>query len=515
MPEKFLMKIWNRLRNNMEIKWAVGSTFIVGLIAHMYKFTNHIPNWDSLMDYYYPTHNMIFQGRQFQFLPAAFRAFKDIPWIIGLLSLLYLSMIVLLMVKLFEIHGRLPIAMISALVVVSPPVTSTLGYMFTADCYFFAGLLAVLAVYVSKEFRYGWLPGAVLLGMGIGIYQAYLSLAMVLILFLLVRDIILAGEEKFGRALYQQYLKYLGMGVLSLLFYKVSLEIMCRVERIELVNHHGLGSIHFPSLSEFLQAIKQSIIDTIYYYVGSLSKLNLYGISSLVSLLILGIFLVMLVYKKKVYKYGSHLFLAAVSLLLIPCACHCFYFVTNEVEYYALMQFPLVLSFGFLFWEYEQVDTKHAIGQWGVVLSTVILIYVLIVSANVAYRVQTLSYEKTYAMMDRVVARMEELPNYQDAEKLAVIGNLPGTDIYAYGTAPALAGYADSYLVSHQKHVVSMLDEYYGVKLEGVSDEIKEELMSLQEVGDMPVWPNNGSVTQVNDIIVVRFSEEMMQLDQK
>lgn len=515
MPEKFLMKIWNLLRNDMQIKWTVGSTFVAGLIAHMYKFTNHIPNWDSLMDYYYPTHNMIFQGRQFQLLPAAFRAFKDIPWIIGLLSLLYLSMIVLLMVKLFEIHGRLPIAMISALVVVSPPVTSTLGYMFTADCYFFAGLLAVLAVYISKKYRYGWLPGAVLLGIGVGIYQAYLSLAMVLTLFLLVRDIILVGGEKFSRALYKQYLKYLGMGVLSLVFYKVSLEIMCRVERIELINHHGLGSIHFPSFSEFLQAIKQSLIDTIYYYVGSLSKLNLYGISSLVSLLILGIFLVIMVYKKKVYKHCSHLFLAAICLLLIPCACHCFYFVTNEVEYYALMQFPLILSFVFLFWEYEQIDSKYATGRWGVVLSTVILVYVLIVSANVAYRVQTLSYEKTYAMMDRVVARMEELPNYQYAKKIAVIGNLPGTDIYAYGTAPALAGYADSYMVSHQKHVVSMLDEYYGIKLEGVSDETKEELMSLPEVGDMPVWPSEGAVYQVDDVIVVRFSEEMMQLEQK
>lgn len=515
MPEKFLMKKWNKLRNDVEIKWAVGSTFIVGLIAHMYKFTNHIPNWDSLMDYYYPTHNMIFQGRQFQFLPAAFRAFKDIPWIIGLLSLLYLSIIVILVVKLFEIHGQLSIAMVSALVVVSPPVTSTLGYMFTADCYFFAGLLSVLAVYVSKKNRYGWLPGAVLLGIGIGIYQAYLSLAMVLILILLVRDIIMAGEEKLGRELYKQYLKYFGMGVLSLVFYKVSLEIMCRVEQISLVNHHGLGSIHFPSHSEFIQAIKQSIIDTAYYYVGSLSELNLYGISSVVGLLMLGLFFLVLVHRKKAYKRCSHLFLLAICLFLIPCACHCFYFVTNEVEYYALMQFPLVLSFVFLFWEYEQVDTKHALGHWGAVLSTIVFVYVLIVSANVAYRVQTLSYEKTYAMMDRVVARMEELPDYQDAKKIAVIGNLPGTDIYAYGTAPALAGYADSYLVSHQKHVVSMLDEYYGIKLEGVNDEVKEELMNLPEVSNMPAWPNDGAVFQVDDIVIVRFSQEVMQLDQK
>ena len=142
-----------------------------------------------------------------------------------------------------------------------------------------------------------------------------------------------------------------------------------------------------------------------------------------------------------------------------------------------------------------------------------ILVYVLIISANVAYRVQTLSYEKTYAMMDRMIARMENLPDYQNADKIAVIGNLPGTDIYAYGTSPALAGYADSYLVSHQKHVVSMLDEYYGIKLEGVSDQTIEELMKLPEVENMAIWPDAGSVLQVDDIIVVRFSEEAMQLN--
>lgn len=78
---------------------------------------------------------------------------------------------------------------------------------------------------------------------------------------------------------------------------------------------------------------------------------------------------------------------------------------------------------------------------------------------------------------------------------------------------PALAGYADSYLVSHQKHVVSMLDEYYGIKLEGVSDQTIEELMKLPEVENMAIWPDAGSVLQVDDMIVVRFSEEAMQLN--
>lgn len=513
MPENYLYRRWNQLKKDTQAVWAILSTFAIGLLAHMYKFTNHIPNWDSLMDYYYPTHNMTHQGRQFQFLPAAFRAFKDIPWVIGLLSLLYLSILVVLLVKLFEIRGKLSIAFIAALVVTSPPVTSTLGYMFTADCYFFAGLMAVLAVYLARKKRFGWIAGAVLLGVGIGIYQAYLSLAIVLILFLTIREILLAGDGKLGGDFWKQILKYLGMGILGLAFYKVSLEIMSRVEQIALVNHHGLGSIHFPSMSEFIHATVQSLVDTVYYYVGSVSRLSTYGIASAVCLTMSVLFCLILVCKKEIYKHFSHLFLLAVCIFMIPCACHCFYFVTNEVEYYALMQFPLVLTFVFLFWEYEQREVQYKAGQWAVVLASGILVYVLIISANVAYRVQTLSYEKTYAMMDRMIARMENLPDYQNADKIAVIGNLLGTDIYAYGTSPALAGYADSYLVSHQKHVVSMLDEYYGIKLEGVSDQTIEELMKLPEVENMAIWPDAGSVLQVDDIIVVRFSEEAMQLN--
>ena len=58
-----------------------------------------------------------------------------------------------------------------------------------------------------------------------------------------------------------------------------------------------------------------------------------------------------------------------------------------------------------------------------------------------------------------------------------------------------------------------MLDEYYGIKLEGVSDQTIEELMKLPEVENMAIWPDAGSVLQVDDIIVVRFSEEAMQLN--
>ena len=53
MPEQVLLRIKQRIRPEWKI--VVVTTFLFGLIAHMYKFTNHLPNWDSLMEYYYPT----------------------------------------------------------------------------------------------------------------------------------------------------------------------------------------------------------------------------------------------------------------------------------------------------------------------------------------------------------------------------------------------------------------------------------------------------------------------------
>lgn len=512
MRDDFTM-IFERVR--YEKKLAFASCFVVGLLAHMYKFTNHIPNWDSLMDFYYPTHNMIFQGRQFQFLPAAFRAFKDLPWIIGLLSLIYLSLIAVMLVEMFDIRGKRSIILSSALLVVSPPVTSTLGYMFTADCYFFAALMAVLAVYVTRKYRYGWSVGGILLAVGVGIYQAYLSLAMVVIILLMIRDILLERECRLEREFWQLLLKNLIMGSLALFLYNISLKFLCWLEQVSLVNHHGLGSIHFPSLQEFFQALIQSYTDTIFYYVGSISKPGLYSIASGLAMLCLILFGGILFCSKHVYKKILNTALLLICVLLFPCVCHIFYFVTGEVEYYALMQFALVSPFYFLFWEYEQMEFKSKLGRWVTVISSGILVYVLVISANVVYRVQTLSYEKTYALMERVVVQMENLPEYTEAKRIAVIGSFPDTDRYVYGTSPALAGYSDSYMVSHQKHVISMLNEYYGIELEGVSDSTIAQLMNNAEIANMPTWPRAGSVTQVDDLIVLKVSEDIMYHDQE
>ncbi len=496
-PETAFNKLYKGIKKEWKI--AFGSTVLIGLLAHGYKFMNNLPNWDSLMDYYYPTHNMIHQGRQFQFLPASFRGFADLPWVIGLLSLLYMGIAAVLLVEILEMHDTLSIIIATGLIAVSPTIISHWGFMFTADCYFFGYLLAVLAVYLTIQKRYGWVVGGICLGVSMGIYQAGLPLAMALILLWMIKEISSSFWKKVG--------SFFLMGITAAVVYSGTLRVMLGLEQQTLDGHQGMGSLHIPGIREIFHAMMNSYIDTVYYFVGSLSDLSFYGILNMLCMLALVILLVRYARNTGIFHQPGKVLVFLLCLALYPCVSHLFYFVTDDIFYHSLMQFPLVLLYVLLFWLYERDEQKKSWLSWGTVISALFLMGTLIVTANQAYRAETLSYEKTYAMVNRIVDRMEQLPEYEEAKEIAVVGYWEQAGESIYGTSPALAGYTDSFFITHQKHVVAMLNEYFGVELQGVSDEELERISDLPEVQEMPVWPKAESVMQTGDMIILKLGE--------
>lgn len=506
MPEQWISKTMRKIPK--ECKVAFLSTLCVGLVAHMYKFTNHLPNFDSLMSHYYPRYNMIHQGRHLQSIPAALRGFTDMPWVIGLLSLIYLGITMALLVRILEIHNELCIVMSSALVVVSPSVISLWSFMYLADCFHFACLLAVFSVYISLQKKYGWIIGALCLTLSLGIYQGYLQTTIAVILLWTMKETFSNTCKLKEKSFWITIGKLLGMGAVAAILYKVSLALMIRMEQASLTGHQGMDSMHFPNLSEILYAWKRSMIDSAYYFLGPLSKPSAYGILNLIIFLCLGALLVVCVWKRRGEYKISNLLLCGICMILYPCISHLFYFVTEEVIFHSLMQFSLVLLYVFLFWLYEKTGETGKLVHWVSFASAFLMVFSLIVSANMGYRVQTMSYEKTYALMNRIVTRMETLPDYGSAEKFALVGYVPGTDKSWYGESPLLTGYTECYIITQQKHVVAMLDDYFDVELEGVSEETLQDLKEDDRVQQMPCWPAEGSVIQIDDTIICKVAED-------
>ena len=145
------------------IRFTFLSALILGFVTHSYAFLNKFTNHDDLNQMFYASYGAA-SGRWL--LPSVLRLDGNVsmPWLIGVLSLLFLALTACLTVSLLRIRTPLGCGLSAALLVSFPAVTATFGYMFTASGYFFSLFLAVLAAWVAC--RRGWrgsLLGVILL----------------------------------------------------------------------------------------------------------------------------------------------------------------------------------------------------------------------------------------------------------------------------------------------------------------------------------------------------------------
>ena len=110
-------------------------------------------------------------------------SYFDLPWVIGLLSCVIMALTVVVIVALFGIRNPVLIGLTGALLAASPATTETFFFLYTADGYMMAMLLAALSVYFSRieETRRSRLVlSGICLCVSCGIYQAYVSFALLL-----------------------------------------------------------------------------------------------------------------------------------------------------------------------------------------------------------------------------------------------------------------------------------------------------------------------------------------------
>ena len=173
-----------RTRIKKEYKIAFWSAFLAVLIIHLYKFVNTLPNHDSVYNYY-SDQNVLGSGRWALSVACGISSYYDLPWVIGILSSVFIGFTAAVITALFKLKNLVLIALCGAIVAASPSTTETFFFLFTADGYMIAMFLASLGVYWSRieETRISrHILSIVCIRISCGIYQAYVSFALVLAL---------------------------------------------------------------------------------------------------------------------------------------------------------------------------------------------------------------------------------------------------------------------------------------------------------------------------------------------
>lgn len=528
------LEVWNHLKTGLRKEWktAFWSVFLLGLLIHFPVMIGDYPNHDGLASMYFDQ-NMITSGRWFLMAACGVSSYFALPWVIGLFSLFFLSVGAAALVEFLEIKHEFGIILVSGLLVSFPALASTYAYMFTADGYMLALCLVFFAVALTKENKWGFLPGGICLAFSMGTYQSYLSFAILLSLYGCL--MILMSEVSVEKKL-KNMLHYLYMGLIGVGLYYAILRILLKVQGKELDTYQGISGMTDGgtlSLSEKLQYIyKDFLAFTGNGKVLYNNKISFaaFGVLAAVAFLLL----VRLVFRKGYFKKWYFYLICLLTALFLPIAFNVILLVSPEVTYHLLMRyqwclllillFAFLLRYGFLqtelsgqFSPLHRKDVQTAkkpsvicniVLQWMVLIAVITLILHYGVTDNIAYANLQKKYEKTYAYCLRLADRMEQTEGYYTGMPIAMIGvqnqdNLPETDSTGAVTSNMI-GMTGDYLIYTDTNYQAFMKHYLGITIQLVPDEEMERIYTTKEYQALKSFPQEGSMKVVDGVLYIK-----------
>lgn len=508
--------LWRRIPGYIRLTFA--SAVVLGLVTHLYMFTNKLPNHDDIghlfiADYGTPS------GRWLLPSILGLDGNFSMPWLIGLLSILCLAGVACLTVTLLRIRHPIGCIVTAGIIVSFPTVTATLTYMFTADGYFFGLLLAALSAYLSV--RHGWwgsLLGAISLTLSMGIYQSYFPVAAVLMVGALLFET-LDGERSFKQLLLKGLRLVLTLAV-ALAAYMIIVRISTR--NVALVDYMGISDMGKLSLAEIPSLISKGFDEYINFYmtdsVGCHFVFLKYAFAA--SALLGAVLLVLMLWKRKLGALRS--ILAVVLAALYPFAGSLIYVMVPEAGVHTLMLFgyAYILIAPVALVDYMELNFKQlplrsfqAVSAWIILLTIALTAYSYAVFANSVYLKIDLSMRQCTAYSNRLLEKVESCDGYEQGMSLVLVGSQVRDD--ALNATPQLddvkligvydmPGFRTTYTYGHfLRYYLGFPSEVYTGKTETAA-----ALAASETVQAMPVYPQSGSIQIIDNMVVVKLSND-------
>ncbi|MBO4888918.1 MAG: glucosyltransferase domain-containing protein [Firmicutes bacterium] len=324
------------------------------LVCHAYAFFNDLFSHDALNALYasgVEERWKVELGRfVFPVYRTIFRGALATPWIIGLLTIVWVTLAVYVLAKVFGLQTFAPIFFAAGILAVNRTMFC-LGatYLYELDIDMLSVFLAVLSVYIWKSSgRFGFLWGALPLVGTLGIYQCNISVAAVLVIFVLV--LALVRGELNAKEAFRKGLLSLAMFVIAALIYLVILKLISWVFGIEPVSgyYNSITNALAPKtrgIFSLLVGMYRDYRKTVFYWPTTYPSV-LVMCAVLLSLLASVAQLMWLAVRKKASRNEKcwALLLAAALLLLLPAASNLAY-VLNNGDVHDLMKYAVWMVF--------------------------------------------------------------------------------------------------------------------------------------------------------------------------
>lgn len=507
-----------------------GAAFLVGVLCGLWAYAVIVFGFVTIHDSigFFPVQigKTISLGRWF--LEVIRRAVAllgmdvTVPAFNGVLAVALLALSGCVASETLGLRGRVFPVLVTTLFVVFPAMGAAMLYIYTAHAYALAVLLAVLGAYATAKRPGLFGLSTVCYALSMGIYQAYIPLAMSLLMLVVLRRCF-SGEQAgrtvgFAAACLASFL-------LGYLLYRAGVALSLRLTGEQLENYMGVSQ-----MGAFAGNLPE-ILRKIYAEVRALPSNRLYGVAitrlvqtALRALYALSaaVFLWLLVAAKP--KGGAlSKAIACAVMAAFPLGVHFIVLMCNGGYAHSLMTYALVCLFilpaVLLDMARAQAGAAGATGgRRALAVRAASLVAALCMAAsaccyiwqnNGVAMMMSVSDQQAMHYFSELRTRIRSTPGYRPDARLAVIGE-------GFDDATQRNRLVEETRFDEQFSFVNLIDYYskwkwmsyaLGFEQPEASEEELREIEQLERVREMPCYPADGSIAMIGeDVIVLKLS---------
>lgn len=505
-PDTFLHNTYRRMAKKDVATLLI--LFITCFFTHYYLFTHRFLNEDMIGYTSYTTRHITL-GRWSEII---------IPYISPSVMFLFVCILLpitaFLTIKTLGFSSRVFSILSAMICVVFPSLSYAFGYTILVAIYCITLFEAVLAVYFTLKYKYGFLPGAFLFGIACGGYQSSIGLSISLC-FCLLFIALISGQPLKQCFLYA--LRFLSMGALGMIVYFIGMKLSLYITHLELSTYKGMseiGKIPLASIPSLILKTYRNFFaffkGEAFFYASGAAKLS-YLLFAAFGLLCLIYALIQFAQKREFVRCLLILIFTAAA----PTIFNLFDFVVPSYGASALNVYQFVFAFLWLLRWLDNYVNRFSFSQWIMSIACIIVIANFYYIDNVHYLKAEAITDRSIYLWNRILSRIEETEGYQSNMPLMIVAS----DSYRKEIAKNGREFSPVILNEYEQGLgayialgpwanhkpIVLLRNLFGVEFSGVDDKEISHILSSPDYLEMAVYPEAGSLKVINKVMVVNF----------
>ena len=443
------------------------------------------------------------------------------PIVIAAITLFWYSIAGILLTKIFGPTNKY-VCMIAPLMIVSTPmVADTITYYYCADAYAISFCLAVVAIWLLKkdgDIKIRSLWAIFCIACSLSIYQGNLGVVAGLgVLAMIVQAL---KENENSKKITRFFLNLIFVMLAGIGLYYIILQVWLKIRGLSMMSYKGADNIGVRYIMlNLIKSTQNAYYDFYDFFCKNTIMINSYAIRFFY--LFLWIFFVSLLF----YRLAAHqtkpanIIIAIIGIAVLPVACNAIDIIAPDTRIILLTSGGLTVLPAAIFtlcssWLANEITLmsnnlkRMARCLLSVIAVLIIANYAMIVNTDGIVMKQ--EQEKTIALANRICTRIEQ----ENSEALVMVAGSPTRG--SYPIVSTLADEADYY--TKWGLTWSTPDGSYncwkqifrrclGVEVNWCTEEQFRSIVMSEQFENMPNYPSNGSVSEIDNIIVVKISD--------